>query len=30
MKITVVANRKGLSWDFGWRPEQDSGLRPTA
>jgi hypothetical protein len=30
MKITVVANRKSLSWGFGWRPEQDSNLRPTA
>lgn len=22
MKITIVANRKGLTCGFGWRPEQ--------
>jgi hypothetical protein len=30
MKITIVATRKALSWGFGWLPEQDSNLRPTA
>jgi hypothetical protein len=30
MKIMIVTNRKGLSWGFGLRPEQDSNLRPTA
>ena len=30
MKIAITYVRKALTWDFCWRPEQDSNLRPTA